>query len=230
MLIPSTLQFRNTNMLPMAYLDGSPAPLQLASVSRRCLLGVAAAMLGGISTRTAAALSAAGKVAAVRGAAAAEAEGKSRNLSPGGDVYVGDLVSTGGESRLGLRLGERTSLRLGANTRLKIDSYLVDAGGDFELIDGAILFEGRSKAGAADLKFRSAYGLIAVRGTRFFAGPSKGVFGVFVREGRVEVSSAGQTIVLSDRQGTDIATPGDPPSPPAIWKPPRIEAAMQSVT
>jgi ferric-dicitrate binding protein FerR (iron transport regulator) len=191
---------------------------------------VAAAYLGGVSMRPAAALSAAGKVAAVRGAAAAEVEGQSRNLNPGSDVYVGDLVSTAGESRLGLRLGERTSLRLGANTRLKIDRYLVDAGGDFELTDGAILFEGRSRAGAADLNFRSAYGLIAVRGTRFFAGPSKGVFGVFVREGRLEVSAASQTVVLRDRQGTDIAKPGEPPSPPALWKPPRIKAAMESVT
>jgi ferric-dicitrate binding protein FerR (iron transport regulator) len=205
--------------------------IELADVSRRRVLGLTWGLVAAAWSKEAAALTAAGKVAAVRGAAAAEVEGQSRNLSIGGDVYIGDLVSTRDDSRLGLRLGQRTDLRLGANTRLKIDRYVVDAGGEFELVDGAILFEGRGRRPApADLQFRSAYGLIAVRGTRFFAGPSKGVFGVFVREGRLEVSAAGRTVVLEPRQGTDIAKPGDPPSPPAFWKRPRIREAIASVT
>jgi ferric-dicitrate binding protein FerR (iron transport regulator) len=203
----------------------------MTKVSRRCMLALTGGFVAGVWADGAAAMTAAGKVVAVRGAAVAEFEGQNRSLSVGGDVYIRDLVSTGSDSRLGLRLGQGTSLRLGANTRLKIDRYVVDAGGDFELIDGAFLFERDGKAPAhLDLRFRSAYGLIAVRGTRFFAGPSKGVFGVFVREGRLEVSAAGQTVVVKAGQGTDLAKPGDPPSKPAPWKPPRIREALASVT
>ena len=79
------------------------------------------------------------------------------------------------------------------------------------------------------MKIRSSYGLIAVRGTKFFAGPSNGVFGVFVVHGSVDVTAAGKTVKVDRGFGTNIAKPGDPPTDPAAWKPPRIRAALASV-
>ena len=76
---------------------------------------------------------------------------------------------------------------------------------------------------------RSLFGLIAIRGTRVFAGPSNGVFGVFVARGAVDVTAAGKTVTLGRGFGTNIAKPGDPPTDPAAWKPPRIKAAFASV-
>jgi hypothetical protein len=69
-----------------------------------------------------------------------------------------------------------------------------------------------------------------VRGTRFFAGPSGNLFGVFVARGSVVVSGGGGQVVLHAGDGTDIRYPGAAPTPPKRWGPPRIAAAMASVT
>ena len=199
-------------------------------IDRRNLLRLAAGALSSVHIDVAKASSAAGHVESIRGEASAETEGRRRTLRVAADVYVNDLLATGVNARLALRLGRQTTLRLGASCKLKIDRYIVDAGGEFDLADGAILFEhaGRSAA-PVDVEFRSVYGLIAVRGTRFFAGPSHGLFSVFVGVGRVHVTAANETVVLGPRQGTDIAAPGSPPSKPAVWKPPRIRQALASV-
>ena len=49
---------------------------------------------------------------------------------------------------------------------------------------------------AGPINIRSPFGLISVRGTRLFAGPSKGVFGVFVVNGAVTVAAAGKTVTV----------------------------------
>jgi hypothetical protein len=101
------------------------------------------------------------------------------------------------------------------------------AGGEFDLSQGALLIVPRARR-KSDLSF-SLYGLIVVRGTKFFAGPSNGVFGVFVDHGRVSVAAAGHKVTLTAGLGTNIAKPGDPPTPPARWKAERIAAALGSV-
>jgi hypothetical protein len=68
-----------------------------------------------------------------------------------------------------------------------------------------------------------------VRGTRVFAGPSAGVFGVFVERGAVAVTAGGRQVTLREGQGSDIRRPGDAPTPPRPWGEPRIRAALDSV-
>ena len=60
---------------------------------------------------------------------------------------------------------------------------------------------GRADSRPVAVKIRSSYGLIAVRGTKFFAGPSNGVFGVFVDHGTVTVSGGGSEVVLQAGRG-----------------------------
>lgn len=115
-----------------------------------------------------------------------------------------------------------------SGSRIIIDRYLVDAGGEFRLEAGAMLFD-RPSGGPLPVQVRSPFGLIAVRGTRFFAGPSAQVFGVFVERGTVGVSAAGREVTVSSGQGTDIARPGAPPTPVKAWGEPRIREALASV-
>src|SRR5262249_40099757 len=82
----------------------------------------------------------------------------------------------------------------------------------------------------APVRIRSPFALIAVRGTRFFAGPSNGRFGVFVERGSVAVTSVGRRVILHDGEGTDFSAPGTRPSPVKEWQPERIRAALASVT
>jgi hypothetical protein len=52
---------------------------------------------------------------------------------------------------------------------------------------------------------------------------------VFVEEGAVDVTAAGQTVRLSEGEGTDIANPGDPPGEVRRWGQPKIDRAMALV-
>ena len=114
-------------------------------------------------------------------------------------------------------LAPGTRLRLGEKARLTIDRYLINAGGELTLQSGAMLFDRAEGAPPAAIQIRAPFGLIAVRGTRFFAGPSGAVFGVFVARGAVTVASGFGAVTLRAGEGTDLRYPGDAPSPPARW-------------
>lgn len=171
----------------------------------------------------------AGSVEDVRGEAYAQTEAERRTLVIAAPLYINDLIGTGMDSRLSLHLGRDTTLRVGAHARVVIDRFLVNAGGEITLESGPILFERPSGSAPAPTQIRSPFALIAVRGTRFFAGPSAGVFGVFVERGSVTVSAAGKRVLLRAAQGTNINYPGAAPTPAAAWKPERIRAALDSV-
>ena len=170
-----------------------------------------------------------GSVQELKGDAFAEADGRRRNLERSAPLFLRDIVATGPEARLVLHLGSATTLQLGSSARLTIDRFLVNVGGDISLQSGPILFDRPEDSGPVDMQFHSSFGLIAVRGTRFFAGPSAGVFGVFVARGAVTVSAAATEVVVRAGEGTNIAQPGAAPSAPAPWGAERIRNAMSSV-
>ena len=200
--------------------------------SRRSLLGVSAALIASILARPSGAETAqqVGSVEDFKGQVFAEKDAVRRDLERAAPLFVRDQVGTGAELRLTMRLGRDTILKLGEQARLTIDRYLVDAGGELNLGSGAMLFERPAGRAPTTVRIRSTFGLIAVRGTRFFAGPSNEVFGVFVQEGRVTVSAAGKRVTVRAGQGTNIARPGAAPTTPAPWRDPRINAALASVS
>ena len=208
------------------------APIETHDWPRpRSLACAAAAALVLALAHPTAALSAeqAGSVEDIRGEAFAEAKAARRQLDRAAPVYIADRVATGPASRLGIQLGRQTRVRLGEQSRLTIDRYLVDAGGELTLDGGAMLFDRPAESTPAPVQIRSTFGLIAVRGTRFFAGPSNGVFGVFVQRGTVAVRAGGRRVILHEGEGTDIARRGAPPTPPKRWGEPRVQAALASV-
>jgi ferric-dicitrate binding protein FerR (iron transport regulator) len=172
---------------------------------------------------------AAGAVEEMKGEAFAEKASVRRALDRAAPVFMRDQIGTGGGSRVTMKLGRDTTLKLGEWGRVVIDRYLVDAGGEITLGSGAMLFDRPAGAKPAPVTVRSPFGLIAVRGTRFFAGPSNNVFGVFVAHGRVTVTAAGQSVTLRAGEGTNIAHPGGVPTPPSRWGEPRIISAMLAV-
>ena len=173
-------------------------------------------------------LAAAGSVEETSGEAFAETGEKRRLLKRAAPVFVSDQVGTGPDSRLALRLGENTVVRLGERARLTINQFLMDAGGKMTLDEGAMLFDKRAGQ-PMPMEIRGEFGVIAVRGTRFFAGPSNKVFGVFVEEGALTVSGGGRQVTLRAGEGTDIVKPGARPTAPKRWGKARIDAAYASV-
>jgi ferric-dicitrate binding protein FerR (iron transport regulator) len=169
-----------------------------------------------------------GSVEDVMGQAFAELDSISRTLNRTAPIFLGEEVMTGAGSRLQMRLGGNTTVKLGEQARLKIERFLVNAGGEMTLRSGPLLLDER--AHRAGVQIRSPFALIAVCGTRFFAGPSNGLFGVFVERGSVAVSAAGQQVIVREGEGTDVAYPGAPPTPVKRWGAERIRAALASVS
>jgi ferric-dicitrate binding protein FerR (iron transport regulator) len=199
------------------------------SCSRRWLLRQGALALPFmLALRPAHAAERVGSVEDVTGEAFAELELVHRTLDRAAPVFLGEEVVTGIASRLAMRLGRDTRIRLGEQARLKIDRFLVEAGGEMTLYSGPLLFDGHRRR--AGVQIRSPFALIAVRGTRFFAGPSNDRFGVFVVRGSVAVTSAGQQVILRKGEGTDIFSPAMPPTPVKRWAPERVRAALASVS
>ena len=199
------------------------------AIDRRDVLGIGAGLTSALWITGLHAAPASGLVEAIRGEAFAEIKGARRALAERANVFVEETIMTGEAARLALRFGGDTRLRLGAAARLTIDRYIANVGGEFNLLEGGLLYDRPRKQQSAESVLRSLFGLIAIRGTRVFAGPSNGVFGVFVAHGAVDVTAAGKTVTLRRGFGTNIARPGDPPTDPAVWKRPRIRAAWKSV-
>ena len=195
---------------------------------RRVILG-GAALAAGLSSTARAAATAAGMVEEVKGQVTAELASQRRVLVPRADVFIGDDVATADSSRAAMLLGRDTTVRLGANARLRIDRFMVNAGGVLTLDSGPLLLDKAPGDPSATLQVRGAFGLITVRGTQIFVGPSQGVIGIFVVHGLIDVSAGGLDFVLQTGEGTNIAGPGAVPTPPVLWGAPRIRAALASV-
>ena len=210
--------------------EWQPAPLTpIHNLRRRdVLVGILAGYT--IAARSATAAEAAGNVETLRGEAFAEGAGARRALAPAAEVFVGDLVATSAASAVGLRLGPATLLRLGPEARLRIEQFLLNAGGILELAQGGMLYDHDAAAGQSDVTIRTRFGLIAVRGTRFFAGPENGTFGVFVMRGLATVSGRSTSVSVPAGMGIDITSPGAEPTKPHPWGVQRIQRAMASVS
>jgi hypothetical protein len=190
---------------------------RLVSSRRVLLIGTAVTLAAGSLDAEEAP---AGTIEALRGDAFAEGPKPRRALQPKAQVFIGDMVETAVNSALTMHLGKATIVKLGALAKFRIDSFVVDAGGTFDLDQGPMLID-HNGGKDENLQVRSPFGLMAVRGTMFFAGPSNDVFGVFVARGLVAVTGGGRTVILR---------PGDAPSEPRRWSPGRITAALRSVS
>jgi hypothetical protein len=198
-----------------------------AAPRRALLQGAAAAAF--VANAAAAANAPAGTVDELHGEGYAVAAAVQRPLMLASAVFVGDLVGTRPASLMSLKLGAATEVRLGPEANLKIDRFIMDAEGVLVLDRGGILIDRNASAPKMNLLLRSPFGLIAVRGTRYFAGPSAGAFGVFVQRGAVEVFGANTSVRVTAGLGTSIAAPGAEPTMPTVWSEARIAAAMALV-
>jgi hypothetical protein len=173
-----------------------------------------------------------GRVDQARGNAIGLLDGSRRALLVRSDVYLDELVQTYEDSRLGMVLGarrrNRTLLRLGELARLTIERDIVEHGGVLRLERGAMLFD-RPRGGDTEPRVRTPVAVIAARGTRFFVGPSRGVIGVFVATGVVDVMNRGGSVRLLRGEGTNLTSPDVAPTPPSAWGAARIAEAMASI-
>jgi ferric-dicitrate binding protein FerR (iron transport regulator) len=177
-----------------------------------------------------------GEVTLLNGSAVALFSGEPpRTLSPAAPIMMEDLISTGAGTRFACRLEGGLELRLGENASLRVDQAALRGprpGTAIRSFGGAVLMD-LPPADAAGRRAPSTlmlpWAVIGVRGTRFFAGPLDGRNAVFVERGQVEVSAAGQSALLGEGEGVDVAE-GGPPGAVVRWGAPRIARAMALVS
>lgn len=203
---------------------------KLPTATRRRFLAAMAGGAGGLMLpHYSRASDAVGSVTFLTGKATAARGGAEVPLELGTGVMVRDLIKTRTRSFLAMLLGDDTTMRLGEDTELLIDEYLVNVRGSFDLTNGAFVFDRPENAARTPTTVMTVFGQLGVRGTRFFAGPSRGVFGVFVERGALDVTAAGVTQALGPGDGVDIAAPGEAASEFAQWGQERIDEAFASV-
>ncbi len=152
-----------------------------------------------------------------------------RPLRASESLQMGDKVWTEAASRASLALDLGAVVHMGPEAFLILDRFVTEATGELTLETGAIVFERGAEEPEIDFQVLSTFAQIGLRGTRFFAGPNRGVFAVFVDHGSVSVTAGGQQVTLGAGDGVDIAAPGAQPSEVVRWQPPRIAEAFESV-
>ncbi len=180
-------------------------------VSRRAFMGAAAASMVLLSMRSSEASGDLGVVVSVRGMLNRVRDDGAEMLNAGTALNEGDLISTSADSFAELRLGGDTRILLGPQTELLVDSFLAGQGGILELASGQMVFDRPEGLPKIDVSVRTAFGMIGVRGTKFFAGPLRDAFSVYVEHGKVEVSNAGVTRKVLKGEGVDISVPASNP-------------------
>ena len=148
-----------------------------------------------------------------------------RALDANGPVYLEEMVRTDAGSRLAMKLGATTTLKLGPDTRVRIDKFLVDAGGELTLERGSMLFDGKDGGFPKGLNVKSPYAVIAVRGTSFFAGELDTPMEVFVYRGEVAVTSGRRVMQLLQGDGVSLGQRGAGPPAVRVWGKPKIDRA-----
>ena len=109
----------------------------------------------------------------------------SSNYPAGAVVHSGETISTGPDEGMSLLLARSESLRIDANTEIRID-----AADQFTLLSGRIYADsGQFVYREGGLKIETSFGLVTDVGTQFSVAASNDSLEVAVREGRVDVQN-----------------------------------------
>ena len=178
-----------------------------------------------------------GAVSRIQASGEALRDGGIHPLGSGSAVHQGDELRTGKGARLEVRLLDDTTLTLGESARVLIDDFVFDPGrgvgavavdaltGSFRFVTGRL-----STLRERQVAIRTSFADIGIRGTDFWAGPIRGVYGVLLLDGAIDVTAAGVTRGLDTAgSGVDIAAPGAPPGPVVQWAAAKTAEALSSV-
>ncbi|HEV7323247.1 MAG TPA: FecR family protein [Ensifer sp.] len=210
-------------------MDNRTTPTRPMLVSRRVVVGglLLTAAGGGLATSWASPVI--GQATEIRGDVRRKQAKKEEPLAVGGQLFENDRVHTNADSYATLNLGTDTRVLLGAETDLLVDRFIAGQGGTLELGLGRMVFDRPEGLPKVDVAVRTAFGMIGVRGTKFFCGPSRAAFAVFVEHGSVSVQRGGTSRIVAAGQGVEFHHRGDAPSEPINWGEARIKEAYASV-
>ncbi|WP_339635387.1 FecR domain-containing protein [uncultured Sneathiella sp.] len=178
-----------------------------------------------------------GTVTRLKNTASVIRAGQQFNIETGFNIQEFDEIQSGEESRVEITFHDGTKLNIGSNCRIVVDKFMFDPDvgigiailralqGPFRFITGQI-----GKARDPQIVVQTRFGVIGVRGTDFWAGPSRGQYGVLLLEGAISVTNpAGQRILTTPGTGVNLTSNGVPPSEVATWGTGRAAEALAAV-
>ncbi|MET4274854.1 hypothetical protein ABIB68_003807 [Bradyrhizobium sp. F1.2.2] len=100
----------------------------------------------------------------------ANVSGEPGQANTGDPVYLGDVVRTGADGRIGINFTDGTSFNLSTNARMVLDHYVYEPDGKsnatlFNLTRGTFTFVAGSVAKTGDMKVDTPVATLGIRGT-----------------------------------------------------------------
>ncbi len=172
----------------------------------------------------------------LQGNAVAMQDAVPRPLKVGDNILSGDVISTGKDARLELRMIDDGVITLGERTVFVVIDYIL--GGEapnaaVRLLQGAFkAVSGELMQQAATFVVETEVATIGIRGTTFWGGTLDDTFDVALLDGKgiyVE-TKAGRVEITTPGEGTSIRDAGDAPSPPKAWPKAKVDRAVDTVT
>lgn len=176
-------------------------------------------------------------VSRLRNAAAVIRQGQQINIQVGHKLRKFDEIKSGENARVEIIFNDGTKLNIGADCHIIIDEFLFDPDenigiailralqGPFRFITGRI-----GKVLQPQVVVQSPFGIVGVRGTDFWAGPSRGVYGVLLLDGSISVTNPlGQRILTTPGTGVNLTGNNAPPGEVTIWGAGRAQEALADV-
>jgi len=166
----------------------------------------------------------AGQVHSLKGSALAVQNAQVRVLKEGDDILIGDILSTGDQSRLEIAMIDDGRFKLGAQTSFVVIDYTFGQGNDnvvMELLNGAM--DGVSgqiaKTNPDGMRVLTQHATIGIRGTKFFVGEIDGALQVaHWTGGGVHVKNHGGEVFLKgENTGTTLHHDHKTPTPAKEW-------------
>lgn len=178
----------------------------------------------------------AGTVTKLQGSAVAMQDAVPRPLKVGDKILRGDVISTGRDARLEMKMLDDAVMTLGARTVFVVIDYVAqgaEPNAAMRLLEGAFNAVSGKMMKTADARFviETETATIGIRGTTFWGGKLDGVFEVALLEGKeiVVENKAGRVVITKVGDGTSVAAADKPPTPPKTWAAAKIDRALSTV-
>lgn len=181
-------------------------------------------------------IDAAGRITRLKGAASAMQDAVPRPLKEGDLVYRGDVISTGREARLEMKMLDDAVVNLGEKTVFVVIDYV--AGGATpsiaaRLIDGAFTATSGTiaKSPGGSMRIETDVATAGIRGTTVWGGKlADKVEFALLSEGQVEiVNRAGRVELTRNGDGTTVGSQNTSPTTPIVWGAPKLARARATV-
>lgn len=178
----------------------------------------------------------AGRIVRLKGAATAMQDAQPRVLKEGDAIFRGDVISTGRNARLEMKMLDDAVMTLGEKTVFVVIDYVTGGAAPnaaTRLIEGAFAASAGSiaKAPGGTMRVETDVATIGIRGTTAWGGIIDGDFQVaLLTPGRVIVENrAGRTELTRNGDGTLIKGLNVAPAAPRAWSAEKQNRAKATV-